>query len=528
MKKSQPEIKNRVNELSLLFDISQILDKSIEMKGALHPILKTIAREMGMLRGTLTLFNRNTKEISIEVAYGLTENQKRRGIYRVGEGITGKVVQGGVPLVIPRISEEPLFLDRTRARRDLKKSDISFICVPIKIEQEVIGTLSIDRIFDESAMLDEDTRLLAIIASMIAQAVRLRQSTQEEKLRLLKENIRLHEELKVRFRPSSIIGNSHGMQQVYKLIQQVCKTDTTAILRGETGVGKELVAQAIHYNSLRADQPFIKVNCAALPESVIESELFGHEKGAFTGAVAKRKGRFELAQNGTLFLDEIGDISPAMQIKLLRVLQEKEFERVGGIKVIKTNIRIITATNRNLEKLITEEKFRQDLYYRLNVFPIHIPPLRERKADLLLLTDHLVEKYNRIHNKNIKRISTPAIDMLTVYHWPGNVRELENCIERAVLISNDEVIHSHNLPPTLQTGEASGTKLEGTLSERLNAVERELIIEALKEARGNMTKAAIQLGITERIMGLRVKKFKINYRRFRAHTPHEEHGAAKV
>jgi Nif-specific regulatory protein len=304
------------------------------------------------------------------------------------------------------------------------------------------------------------------------------------------------------------------MQAVYDLIAQVSKSNTTVLIRGESGTGKELVANAIHYNSLRVSKPFIKVNCAALPETVIESELFGHEKGAFTGAVGQRKGRFELAHGGTIFFDEVGDLSPATQIKFLRVLQEKEFERVGGIATVKTDVRVIAATNRNLKTLVEEEKFREDLYYRLNVFPIYMPPLRERKTDILLLADYFVEKYSKANHKNICRISTPAIDMLMSYHWPGNVRELENCIERAVILSNDDVIHGHHLPPTLQTAEATGTASGGNLQETLDNLERELILDALKSSRGNKTKAARLLGITERLMGLRVKKYGITPKRF--------------
>nr|MBP7323555.1 sigma 54-interacting transcriptional regulator [Deltaproteobacteria bacterium] len=380
----------------------------------------------------------------------------------------------------------------------------------------VIGALSADRPFDDSISLEENVRLLSIISSMIAQAVRLRQKVQEERQRLLEENLQLHQKLQDRFRPANIIGNSKAMQDVYDLIAQVSRSNATVLIRGESGTGKELVANAIHYNSPRAAKPFIKVNCAALPEAVIESELFGHERGAFTGAIVQRKGRFELAHGGTIFLDEIGDLSPATQIKLLRILQEKEFERVGGTAPIKTDVRVITATNRNLEELVEKETFRQDLYYRLNVFPIHLPPLRERKADILLLADFFVEKYSTANCKNIRRISTPAIDMLVAYHWPGNVRELENCIERAVLLSNDDVIHGHHLPPTLQTAEASGTTHTGSLPEALENLERELLLDALKSSRGNKAKAARTLGISERLMGLRVKRYGIDPRRFAA------------
>jgi Nif-specific regulatory protein len=506
----------RQQELSILFEITQILDSSLHMRTVVEPLLEVITRSLGMKFATLTLLNRQSGEISIEAAYGLSASQKRKGRYKLGEGITGKVIQTGKPAIVPRISQEPEFLDKTGARRGHDEGELSFLCVPIKMGREVIGALSADRPVSKALALQEDARVLSIVASLIAQAVRLRQSAQEERERLLEENLRLQDELKDRFRPSNIIGNSKAMQEVYKLIAQVSGSDTTVLLRGESGTGKELVAHALHYASPRAAKPFVKVNCAALPEGVIESELFGHEKGAFTGAVAARKGRFELAEGGTLFLDEIGDLSPGMQIKLLRVLQEREFERVGGITTIRADVRLIAATNRVLEDLIQREEFRQDLYYRLNVFPIHIPPLRERRTDILLLADYFAERYSLKTHKNVRRISTPAIDMLMAYHWPGNVRELENCVERAVLLSDDDVIHGHHLPPTLQTAEASGTVPRGTLKATLERVEKELIIEALKSSRGTMASAAAALGITERIMGLRVRRFGIQARRFRS------------
>lgn len=508
-------IRREVSELALLFDISQRLDQSMDLREVVGPVLQAIADNTGMVRGTLTLINRETDEIYIETAHGLSPSQQERGRYRPGEGVTGKVIQTGQAAVIPRISDEPTFLDRTGARKELKKENISFICVPIKLGNETIGALSVDRLFADSVSLNEDLRLLSIIASMIAQAVRMRHSAIEERQRLLAENRRLQDELKDRFRPANIIGNSRGMQQVYDLIAQVAKSDATVLIRGESGVGKELVASAIHYNSLRANKPFVKVSCAALPESVIESELFGHEKGAFTGAIAQRKGRFELADGGTIFLDEIGDLPPMMQVRLLRVLQEREFERVGGTDTIKVDVRVITATNRDLESLMAQGSFRQDLYYRLNVFPVHIPPLRERRSDILDLANYFVEKYSKLNHKNVRRISTPAIDMLCSYHWPGNVRELENCIERAVLLTTDDVVHGHHLPPTLQTAEASGTVVKETLDGALDRLEREMIIEALKNTRGNKAKAAETLGITERIMGLRCSKHNIDPRIYR-------------
>ncbi|HUT54102.1 MAG TPA: nif-specific transcriptional activator NifA [bacterium] len=511
----KPEVRREVQELSLLYEISMRLSQSLDLREVSGPVLRALAERMGMNRGTLTLLNRETGDIFIEAAYGLSSSQRERGKYKLGEGVTGKVVQTGKAAVVPRISEEPLFLNRTGARKTVQKKDVSFICVPIKLGTEVIGTLSADRLFADAVSLEEDVRLLTIIASMIAQAVRMRQGVQEERKRLLDENVRLQEELKDRFRPGNIIGNAKAMQSVYDLIGKVSKSDATVVIRGESGTGKELVAHAIHYNSLRAGKPFIKVNCAALPETVIESELFGHEKGAFTGAHAQRKGRFELAHGGTIFLDEIGDLTAATQIRLLRVIQEREFERVGGTETIKSDVRIVTATNRDLEALMEEGRFRQDLYYRLNVFPIFMPPLRERKTDILLLADYFVEKYGKESHKNVQRISSQAIDMLMSYHWPGNVRELENCIERAVLMTTDDVVHAHHLPPTLQTMEALGAEEKVGITAALGNVERNLILDALKNARGNMAKAARALGITERIMGLRVARYGIEYREFR-------------
>ncbi|MCA9527161.1 MAG: sigma 54-interacting transcriptional regulator, partial [Myxococcales bacterium] len=283
-----------------------------------------------------------------------------------------------------------------------------------------------------------------------------------------------------------------------------------------SGVGKELVAQAIHLQSARRAGPFITVNCSALPRDLLESELFGHERGAFTGAVHRHTGRFEQARGGTLFLDELGDLPPSVQITLLRVLQEREFRRVGGTETVRVDARVIAATHRDLESLIESGDFRADLYYRLNVFPIRVPPLRERRDDITLLVDYFIEHYARLNARSVQRISTPAIDMLMAYHWPGNVRELANCIERAVLITDDEVIHGNHLPPTLQTAEATGTIGENTLDNTLDTMERELLIEALKNARGNRAKAARALGISERVMGLRVKKHGIDARRFKA------------
>lgn len=512
---ANPQQNSKYEELSLLFEISQILDQSMDLNRVIHPVLKAVCDRLGMIRGTITLLDRPSGEISIEAAYGLSTSQRERGRYRLGEGVTGQVVQTGQMRIIPRVADEPAFLNRTGARKGQNQKDLSFICVPVKMGNETFGAFSVDRPSATQETLEDDARLISVISSLIAQAVKIRQNIMEEKRQLEEENSRLQRELRARFQPSNIIGNSKAMQGVFDMIAQVSRSEATVLIRGESGTGKELVAQAIHYNSHRASKPFVKVNCSALPESVIESELFGHEKGSFTGATSMRKGRFEFADGGTIFLDEIGDLPPTIQVKLLRVLQEKEFERVGGNQTIRVNVRIITATNRNLEALMESNEFREDLYYRLNVFPIHIPPLRERKSDILLLADHFIDRYANKNHTTIRRISTPAIDLLTNYHWPGNVRELENCIERAVLLSVDEVIHSHHLPPSLQSAESTDTEPTGSLEESLENLERELIMDALKSTKGNMAKAARLLDISERIMGLRVHKHGINPKHFR-------------
>ena len=337
-----------------------------------------------------------------------------------------------------------------------------------------------------------------------------------ERQRLHEENARLRLELRERYGFSNLVGTSAPMRQVHEHVTQVAKANTTVLLRGESGTGKELLAHAIHYNSARAKRPFVKVSCAALPQDLIESELFGYERGAFTGANGTKKGRFEIANGGTLFLDEIGELSPMTQVKLLRVLQEREFERVGGTESLKVDIRLVAATNKDLEKAIAAGAFREDLYHRLNVFTIFVPPLRERKSDILLLADHFLEKLSREHGKQVRRISTPAIDMLVSYHWPGNVRELANVIERAVVVCDANVVHGHHLPPTLQTAEASGTTPTLTLQQTLEAVERDVLQDALKSARGNRAKAARLLGATERVFNYRVRKYRIEWRRFRA------------
>lgn len=509
---------SEARKLATLLEITQALAGTQDLKGAMNRVLEELGRHHGMIRGVVMLLDIDTTELRIEASHGLNEESVRRVSYRLGEGITGRVAQSGKPIVVPQISREPLFLDRLNVRKKNRadRHELSFICVPVMINRKSIGVLGVDLVYKEDREYDPTLKFLSVVASMIAQAIKVNHLIESDKQRLLDENIHLKQELRERYDFSHIIGNSSPLRQVYEQVTQVARSNTTVLLRGESGTGKELIAHAIHYNSLRANKPFVKVSCAALPETLIESELFGYEKGAFTGAQGRKKGRFELAAGGTLFLDEIGDLNITTQIKLLRVLQEREFERLGGTETIKVNLRLIAATNKDLERNIASGGFREDLYYRLNVFTIFMPPLRERKSDILLLADHFLDKFAREHSKRIKRISTPAIDMLTSYHWPGNVRELENTLERAVLVCDANVIHGHHLPPTLQTAEGSGTVTQLSLASAVETYERDIIQDALKTARGNRRKAALLLDTTERIIGYKVKIYGIDCGRFRS------------
>ena len=506
----------KIVELSTLYEIARRLGSSVDPKVTLSSILEILSESMGMSRGTLTLLDPETKQLYIEFAHGLTSEEKSRGIYRVGEGITGKVVETGEPIIVPDIGREPLFLNRTRSRGDIKRENISFICVPVKVKGDTIGVVSVDRLFtDQSVSLDEDVRILTIIASLIGQAITTAKMVELEKKNLLKEKLTLQRELKSPYRFANIVFVSDKMRDILDAAWRVSQSKANVLLRGESGTGKELIARTIHYHSKRCDKSFVSVNCAAIPDALIESDLFGHVKGAFTGAVTEKKGRFEMADGGTLFLDEIGDIPPPMQVKLLRVLQERRFERVGSSKSITVDVRIIAATNRNLEEAVKEGKFREDLYYRLNVVPVRIPSLRERKEDIPPLVGHFLELYNEENGRNVK-ISNEALDTLLMHDWPGNVRELENCIERMIVMAKNDLIMTEDVPITIDTNSIDNSSdvsdLYGqakTLDHTIENMERERILEALKRSGYVQAKAARQLGITSRQIGYKIKKYGI-------------------
>jgi Nif-specific regulatory protein len=456
-----------------------------------------------MERGSVFLLDDGTKELRIVAAHGLTKDQIEKGKYKTGEGIVGRVLEKGYPVVVPDVEEEPLFLNKTGSR--IKRSGISFLCVPIKFKGESIGVLSADRIFKDRAItINEDIRVLEIVASIIAQHVILwrhyKKSEQE------KENLKL--ELKGKYSLPNIIGTSDKMQEVFEAVHRVANSKATVLLYGESGTGKELIAKAIHYMSPRTKGPFIRFNCASIPEGLLESELFGHEKGAFTGAINARKGRFELAFGGTILLDEVGDLPIALQPKILRVLQEKEFERVGGERTIKIDVRLIAATSRNLEELVSKGKFREDLYYRLNVVPLFMPALRERKEDIPHLTEHFLKRFNGENDKNIS-ISPESLRILIGYSWPGNVRELENTMERLVVMSNGKSIEPSDLPINIRLLSSKVVLQKDSLKTGIEDMEKSSILHALEETGWVQAKAARVLGITSRQIGYKMKKYDI-------------------
>lgn len=495
-------------ELAALHAIAKILAQPTDLRDGLDQILNEMHTRLGMQRGMISLFDREKNEVWLDIAHDV--NIEGMDVtYKPGEGITSEVAQSGRPMAVANLGHAKHFLDRTGARRRLNRSELAFLCVPIMYDNQVVGVLSADKVAREVEDLDKELAMLAAVAQLIAKSVHIRA--------LEEENKRLKRLVGIPRAPSlDIIGHSKVMQDVFALVSQVADSRTTVLITGETGTGKELIARAIHMNSSRRKAPFVQVNCAAIPDTLIESELLGHEKGAFTGALHQRRGRFEEANNGTIFLDEVGELSAAAQMKLLRVLQEKRFQPLGSSRVVTVNVRIIAATNRDLEQDIQAERFRADLYYRLNVFPIYMPPLRERGSDIILLADHFVLKYAKEMGKDVKNISSAAIEAFLAHKWPGNVRELENCIERAVLLTNTDTVDIMHLPPSLQVRSTNGGKKDaGKLSTLVETQEKALIIDMLEATGGNQTQAAKMLGTTKRIIQYKISKLGIDPKVFK-------------
>ena len=506
-------------KLETLYEVSKVLSSSLNVEETVPYVLRLLRKFMNFERVTLTLYDPATDQIVVK-ATSSGKKILKEGFKR-GEGITGKVWKYGIPIVIPDISKEPEFLNKLWKRNIQKGKRIAFIAVPIKSGGEVVGVLSADKEVSGRESLDELTRFLSMVATLIANSFSLERKVVEERRNLEAQKKALEAELKrvyKEFKVEGIVGRSKQILDILEIVHRVAPTDATVLLRGESGVGKEVFARAIHFLSNRSDKPFITVNCAAIPENLLEAELFGYEKGAFTGAYTSKKGKFELANGGTIFLDEIGDMPVNLQVKLLRVLQEKEIERLGGNKPIKVDVRIIAATNRDLEQLIREGKFREDLYYRLNVIPIFIPPLRERKEDIPVLVQHFIEQFGKVYGKEVI-VSPEVMDAFFAYDWPGNVRELQNVVERMVILDRDGVLTYEDLPIELKQLEKkkdseriSAGDFEGSIWD----VEKRMIEEALEKTGYVIKDAAKLLGMTPRQVSYRIRKYGITFPRLRS------------
>lgn len=496
-------------KFAALLAICQIIDKALDLESALEAVLRVLSEELAMKRATVTLLDGGRNTLNINASYGLTQEEKRRGVYSLGEGITGTIFQTGEPYFVPDISTEPLFLNKT-GTRTITKAKLSFLGVPIKLHGEPIGVLNVDRLFADDVSFEEDIEFLSVVATLIAQFISLNRKIEEREKVLREENTTLKYQISRETKGLYMVGNSMAMMEVQRQMKKVAPTRATVLLLGESGVGKTLIARIIHQLSDRKEHPFIKVNCASIPENLLESELFGVDKGAYTGASHSRAGRFEEADHGTIFFDEVGELPLALQAKLLRVIQEKEFERLGSALTRRTDVRIITATNRDLENLAGSGEFRSDLYYRLNVFPVRVPALRERKEDVPGLLNHFLTKISKEYGRTLA-FSSKALETLTLHEWPGNVREMENLLERLVIMAETNRIDSSMLadfllPVSQPAPQETPSPISGC-KRSLHDVEREEIISALERNGWIQYKAARDLGLTPRQMGYRVHKF---------------------
>ncbi|WP_354624086.1 nif-specific transcriptional activator NifA [Psychromonas sp. MME2] len=512
-------------QLVAMHKISVILSLSLNMEQTLQQMLGCLDELAGMQFGMVTLYDDDRQGMLVQALHGANPEVIRdaaRIKYRTNEGILGTVQARGETQVIAKVSNDPRFLDRL----SLYDYDLPLICVPLGSKEYRAGVLVAQPMSSDLSELAAKTRFLEMVANLILQTLKLSNRVQKEKQILQDRNDSLQCNAKKSDALASIVGSTPIMRQIFETISQVAKWNTTVLIRGESGTGKELIAGAIAYNSLRASAPFIKLNCAALPDNLLESELFGHEKGAFTGAVKTRKGRFELADGGTLFLDEIGEISASFQAKLLRVLQEGEFERVGGQETIKVDVRIIAATNKPLEQGVANGTFREDLYYRLNVMPIHLPALRDRLDDLPELSRFLVAKLAKMQNRILK-VSDGAIRLLASHNWPGNIRELENCLERASVMSESGLIDRDVIMINQSSMRAFGavqadnhfvpSKSHSSMgqlnSENSDQDDRQRVISALEQSGWVQAKAARLLGMTPRQIAYRIQTMNIHVRR---------------
>jgi Nif-specific regulatory protein len=497
---------NHHAELDTLYQVSRVLSRSLNLKETLDGVLHALHEGMALARGMVSLIDAASGELQVSLVYGIADRITEEISYLPGEGVVGNILKTGDSIVVARIMDEPRFL----SRMGIYNPQGAFVGVPIRIGKKIVGVLAAQPAPDATLRLEAYQHFLEMVANLIGQSVRLSQEVAQEKREIAEERDVLRRTVRGQYGFDNIIGHSPLMRRIFEQVRLVAKWNTTVLIRGETGSGKELIANAIHYNSPRARGNFVKLNCAALPETLLESELFGHEKGAFTGAIAQRKGRFEQAEGGTVFLDEIGDISASFQAKLLRVLQEGELERVGGTRTIKVDVRVVAATHRDLEAAVEDGKFREDLYYRLNVMPLYLPPLRDRMEDIPDITRFLVEKIGTQQGRSLS-MTDGALRVLMHHDWPGNVRELENCLERAAVMTEGNMIDRDAL---LLTGINEKVTLSKSAAPAIdlddpNMDEREKVIAALEQAGWVQAKAARLLDMTPRQIAYRIQTLNI-------------------
>ncbi len=501
------EKKLEVGILSVVNQTARILSKSLSFEDGAEEFLKILYSFWDVPHSYVALYNREAKILRIVKSFGLSKEEVEKGVFKKGEGIIGKVYKSGIPVVLSDIHIS-YYLNKTGLRDRLSGRE-TFVAVPIKVGEEIVGVLAFFKDFKKESV-EEGVKLALILATMLGMLYKLSQRMEQEKREWEEEKRMLTEALSENFRIEGIIGVSPAIRQLGELIRKVAHTDITVLITGESGTGKSLIAKAIHYASPRKDKPLITVNCSAIPESLLEAELFGYEKGAFTGAYSSRRGKFELANGGSIFLDEIGDLPLSLQPKLLRVIQDKEIEKLGGEKTIKVDVRIISATNKDLKEMVEKGEFREDLFYRISVFPIHVPPLRERKEDIPLLVEHFLKVFNQRYKKNV-RLSQRVLEVLMDYPWYGNVRELENFMERLVILK-DGLISEKDLPTYLFL--ELGKDKPKNLPSFIEATEKEEIIRALEKTGYVKSRAAKLLGLTLRQLDYRIRKYNIEVKRF--------------
>jgi Nif-specific regulatory protein len=550
-----------------IYEISRLLTRPARLEVALSGVINLLASFLDMNNGLIALLDEEDRTTTV-VGSGWSEATAREHFERLPEQAVGQIVVSGMPLIVRNIAESPLFADWSELNSGDRSSQRSFVGVPIKGDSRTVGTIMIERLDGNSSphTLDEDVRFLTMVANLVGQTVALQTLVAKDRERLMTDQHRLEKELEQRTESNHdgidwIIGESAAIRDVVEKIQQVARCNLPVLLCGESGTGKELFARAIHEYSPRSQKAYIRLNCAALSETVLESELFGHERGAFTGAVGLRKGRFELADGGTLFLDEIGEISSAFQAKLLRVLQEGEFERVGGSRTIKVDVRLVAATNRNLEAAVLSGQFRSDLYYRISVVPVFLPPLRERREDVGMLAKEFLRRFNQEHGVALS-LSKRAMDVLTACDFPGNVRELESCVRRTAALAKNSMIvvedfacsnesclslvmgrsmnkkqqHEAGYVPlpvvtpaserswpvrkisqpasAVADNEIDNIPSTATSGATADATERERLVEAMEKSGWVQAKAARILGLSARQMGYALRKHSVEIKRF--------------